>query len=363
MKQSDKNNRLLEIIVGLVVLLVAIGAIAGAGYFYLKNRDTRKWPAVEGVITKSDTRIQRSPGSSGAPTTIADVWYKFIVDGIAYRNDAISLAQYGSSSASHAVREAHRYPVGRRVMVYYNPENPYDSVLEHKTPWVFIGIFAGLGAVLIFIGISMLNGGFGSSPSTTAKYRNHGSKILAQKAPAAKGVWLIAVFLASTLIAVLSFYLYFNKNAEHHPDSVQSAAKPLESDSPEPVSSYFEKQNFRPCEVPLKAQVAERQRIRLDDGSHTLHVTATLCIDENEMKSSPQAQKTWPIIAQQLASYDKFAFDPGSDLITSNGGNSSEGFRLRLEQIEQECIESLQENDIFFVKTIRFDFLQVFMER
>lgn len=75
------------------MLLVAFGAVIVAGYFYLKSQNTLNWPVVEGVVTKSDTRRQRDPGSSGAPTTIADVWYRFVVDGVAYQNDTISLSQ------------------------------------------------------------------------------------------------------------------------------------------------------------------------------------------------------------------------------------------------------------------------------
>lgn len=145
MNQSVRRNRVIEKLIGAVVLLVAAGAVIGAGYFYLKSRSTRNWPVVEAVITKFDTRRQRSPGDSGAPATIADVRYNYVVDGIEYHNDTISLSQYGSSSASHAVKEARRYPAGSRVTVYYNPENPHDAVLEHKTPWIFIGLFAGLG--------------------------------------------------------------------------------------------------------------------------------------------------------------------------------------------------------------------------
>ncbi len=361
--QSKINNRWVEKIVGLMVLLVAIGAIACAGYFYLKDQDARSWPAVEGVITKSGTRIQDSPDNSGAPTTIADVRYKFVVAGVEYRNDAISLGQYGSSSASHAVQEAHRYPVGRKVMVYYNPDNPYDSVLEHKTPWGFIGIFGGLGAVLIFIGRVMLKRGFGSSPLPAAKWRARRAEIPARKAPTARGFRLMAVLLASTLITVLSFYLYFNKTTEQLSDSGQPAGNPLETDTPQPVSIYTETQNARPCEVQLKAQVAERQRVRLDDGAHVLLVTATLCIDEEEMKSTPQAERTWPAIAEHLASYDHVAFDPASGPTTSAGEDAYEGFNIRLAQIEQACIERLHENDIFFVKAIRFELLKVLEER
>jgi hypothetical protein len=361
MNQNVRRNKLFEKFIGVVVLLVAAGAVTGAGYFYLKSRSTRNWPAVEGVITKSDTRSQRSPGGSGAPTTIADVWYNYVVDGIEYHNDTISLSQYGSGSASHAVEEAHRYPVGSRVMVYYNPENPHDAVLEHKTPWIFIGLFAGLGAILIFIGIGMLSGGFTSSSPAATMRRDRRTPARGLKAPTASGVRLMAaVLLSSALIAVMGFYLFFNEKNENGEGSGQVADDLPERYGPQPVSTYSKAETAPPCGEWLKAQVAESQKIRLDDGLHALYVTATLCIDEEEMKFASQTQRTWPTIARHLAAYEKTVFDPDAIPLDTGGENRSEVFGARLKRIEQECLERLHENGIFFVTEIRFESLQVF---
>jgi hypothetical protein len=110
----------------------------------------------------------------------------------------------------------------------------------------------------------------------------------------------------------------------------------------------------------LKAQVAESQKIRLDDGLHALYVTATLCIDEEEMKFASQTQRTWPTIARHLAAYEKTVFDPDAIPLDTGGENRSEVFGARLKRIEQECLERLHENGIFFVTEIRFESLQVF---
>jgi hypothetical protein len=361
MTQSARKDQAIEKLVGVVVLLVAAGAMIVAGYFYLKSRSTRNWPAVEGVITKSSTRSQRSPGSSGAPAIIADVWYNYVVHGITYHNDTISLSQYGSGSASHAVEEAHRYPVGSRVMVYYNPEDPHDSVLEHKTPWIFTGLFAGLGAILIFIGIGMLSGGFSSSSPGATKRRDRRTSARGVKTPTSSGARLMAaVLVSSALITVLSFFLFFNENNEKGGGSGQVADYPPERYSPQRVSSYSNAETSPRCEAWLKAQVAESQKIDFNDGIHALYVTATLCIDEEEMKSASQTNRTWPTIVRNLAAYDKALFDPDAVILDGGGENWSDFFEFRLKRIEQESLERLHENGIFFVKSISFESLQVF---
>lgn len=360
MNPGKASDQTIEKIVGLVVLLVAIGAVAGAGYLYLKSRSTRNWPAVSGLITKSGTRSQYGPNDSGAPTTIADVWYTYTVDGIAYHNDTISRAQYGTNDPSHAVKEARRYPAGRKVIVYYNPEDPQDSILEHKTPWGFIGIFAGLGTILIFISLRMLSGSFNSRPPAESKWHYQRTYAPGGKTPAAAGRRLtIAVLLSSALITALSYYFFSNENAGNRAGSGTSAHFQPEGYRPQPLSTYSSIETSAPCSQWLKAQVAQRQKIQLDDGIHLLYVTATLCIDEKEMKTASRTQRTWPAIARQLATYDKSMFDPQSAVPGSGSENPSEVFKSRLARIQQDCLDHLQQNGIFFVKAIKFKFLQV----
>jgi hypothetical protein len=363
MNQNRIQNQVIEKIVGVLVLFVAFGAIAGAGYFFLKSQRTRDWPSVEGVITKSGTRVQREPGTSGTPTTIADVRYTFVIDGVAYRNDTISLSQYGSSSASHAVKEARRYPVGSRVMVYYNPENHFDSVLEHKTPWVFIGIFAGLGSILIYIGFGMLTGSFGTNHDAAPRWnaRRESTYVCKTTTAAGRRMMFFAV-ITSALIMGLGFYFISMDKSKIREVSRQADTFQPERNHSKLVSTYTNTETSLSCKERLKPNVANSQKIRLRDDVHALYVTATLCVDEEEMKASSQTHRTWPIIAHQLATYDKAVFDPEPALLISDGVKTYEDFESKLMRIEQECLGHLQMDGIFFVKAIKFQRFQVFNE-
>lgn len=64
--------------------------------------------------------------------------------------------------------------------------------------------------------------------------------------------------------------------ADHRPESRETY----------PVSTDSNAKTSLPCDESLKAEFAERQKIDLDDGIHALNVTATLCIDEAEMKNA-----------------------------------------------------------------------------
>ena len=354
MHQNRKQDRIIESIVGVVVLLVAIGAIGCACYFFLKSQRSRDWPSVEGMITKSSTRIQREPGTSGTPTTIADVWYTFVIDGVAYQNNTISLAQYGSSSASHAVKEAHRYPVGSKVMVYYNPENFHDAILEHKTPWIFIGIFAGLGSILFYIAIVMLSGRSGTNHYAAARWHPKPLSYDERKRPGAAG-WrmMMVVITLSAFTAGLGLYVLIKDKALNREDSSQTDTFRPEQFQPQLISTYSSTETSPPCKEWLKPNVAKSQKIHLKDNVYTLYATATLCIDEEEMKAASQTHRTWPIIANQLATYDKSLFDPEP---------SVEELEFKLRRVEQECLAQLKKEDISFVKAIKFQNLQVFNE-
>lgn len=181
------------------------------------------------------------------------------------------------------------------------------------------------------------------------------------KTATSSGVRLMAAVLASSaLIAVLSFLLFFNENNENGEGSGQVADYLPERYGPQRDSSYSKAETSPPCGEWLKAQVAESQKIDFNDGIHALYVTATLCIDEEEMKSASQTHRTWPTIARHLATYDKALFDPDSVILDGGGENRSDLFGSRLERIEQESLERLHETGIYFVKSISFESLQVF---
>lgn len=79
------------------------------------------------------------------------------------------------------------------------------------------------------------------------------------------------------------------------------------------------------------------------------------------MSAASQTHLTWPIIASYLAAFDKAVYDPESVIPETGEEKMVEAYKMKLEQIEYECLARLNENGIYFVKAISLDFLQVFI--
>ncbi|HSL31612.1 MAG TPA: DUF3592 domain-containing protein [Anaerolineales bacterium] len=114
------------------------------------------WPSTLGTVEES--RIQMRSNSDGGRTSYPLVRYSYQVMGRPYQSQKIMPGMdVGGSGAQKVVA---RYPVGAQVMVYYNPENPSEALLERGVPghirwfWIILVILdlflCGLGAVLWF---------------------------------------------------------------------------------------------------------------------------------------------------------------------------------------------------------------------
>lgn len=112
------------------------------------------WPSTLGTVTES--RIQMRSNSDGGRTSYPLVRYAYQIMGRAYECLKVMPGMDVGGSGAHRV--VSRYPVGAQVMVYYNPENPSEALLERSMPghikwfWIILAILnvflCGLGAVL-----------------------------------------------------------------------------------------------------------------------------------------------------------------------------------------------------------------------
>lgn len=369
-RKSTSDDRVGKL-VGAVVIIIGIAALAFAAVMYNKGRSTYSWLSTQGVITESDTRTQRSP-TEKSTTIIADVWYKYEVGNVEYTNDRISEAQFGSSNSSHAVREARKYPVGKRVTVYYNPGNPSDSVLEQGIGWTFVGIAGGIGLVLLLIGVTLLRGSnensymaasrdYGTGDDSTYPLPGTGHPAFSPEdtETAKKSVQKVSsvVFIAITLIiSVVTIYMVsgFSKDSVTNRNSSSATGR---------VVSHYVSENEFDCGGQLMAQKAERQAVELSDGEHILVVSATLCIDERAMEEKiadgENTRKTWPAIDGCLSRFDKSVFDPNAGALSPTESSTADPFVQRINDVESSCLGELASSGIGFVQIISLDRLTV----
>ncbi len=131
---------LVFVVIGALILLYGRRVAA-------KANASMAWPSTEGVIAHSSVS---APTTSDDSTWSTDIAYQYEVKGRPYSSSAISLAHY-SSSERRARAIAARYPRAARVVVYYDPANPAEAVLERG---------GGTGITLLYV-VGALFGGVG----------------------------------------------------------------------------------------------------------------------------------------------------------------------------------------------------------
>ncbi|MHA2427350.1 MAG: DUF3592 domain-containing protein [Candidatus Hermodarchaeia archaeon] len=146
----------------LITILIPIGV--GTYWIYknlsavIKTFRSRGWPTVEGVVIES--YVGSGQGELNSQEFEPVLRCKFVVDQSAYVCRKINWNPHKSRSKQTIQAWINRYPQGSNATVYYDPANPWDSVLEPVAPQALGRIIAGIGFVVIglFMTISCTSG-------------------------------------------------------------------------------------------------------------------------------------------------------------------------------------------------------------
>jgi len=128
-------------IIGLV-LLILNAVFLGVIYFMRRKMAVvSQWPSTMGTVLMSTIE---SRSSDDGYTDYPVVQYSYNINGQMYQG--MKLAPGPEMGGSGARKVVARYPAGAQVMVFYNPQNPSDAVLERKAPaqwlmWLILVIF------------------------------------------------------------------------------------------------------------------------------------------------------------------------------------------------------------------------------
>lgn len=136
---------------------VFVGVFVGVGIYLIlrsrtgtqKSRKSMNWPSVTGKVLETRLIESTNIDSDGDSSTIYRPYirYEYEVDDVTYTNDKIDLGMVVSTSGTKKAQEIlSRFSLGSSVLVYVNPNDPADSVLEQK---------ASTSGLLV-IGIAML---------------------------------------------------------------------------------------------------------------------------------------------------------------------------------------------------------------
>lgn len=137
-------------------VLVGVGILALLTYFAVRAVKSASWPSTAGVLLKKGTRehISRDIQTDrvGWSSIHADVEYSYEVNGVEYISKRATFSDMvvKPMSALNALLE--EYLASDRVTVYYNPQNPKDSVLlPGARIWNFTPMVTGFG----FLGVGV----------------------------------------------------------------------------------------------------------------------------------------------------------------------------------------------------------------
>lgn len=138
-KKSDVNPLIIVLFAGIVIGFYGI-------YKIYKGYESQNWPTTQGKII--DSRL------AGAKRTIgrrAFIKYEYFVKGNRYVSSQISYTLIIGDYSGY-VEIMREYPEGKKVTVYYNPDNSMDAVLKTeisgRIAWLFI-----LSVLAIMLGL------------------------------------------------------------------------------------------------------------------------------------------------------------------------------------------------------------------
>jgi hypothetical protein len=156
-------------IAGPMFTLMGIGVLVTGVLDVVKGSESTSWPTARGEMITSEvqsrmktTKSSRGTGSRRKTTTSttrvfwSELKYSYSVEGASFEGERVDFGMESSSSnRSGADERVARYPVGEEVLVYYDPIDPSEAVLEPGVAGSTIA-FPLIGAVLALIGLVML---------------------------------------------------------------------------------------------------------------------------------------------------------------------------------------------------------------
>lgn len=83
------------------------------------GKESESWPVVEGSFVSESSSGQKKKKR-------IHISYEYRVDGVSYKNSRVNFAD--DKASKRKIRD--QYDVGDKLKVYYQPDNPEQSVLE-----------------------------------------------------------------------------------------------------------------------------------------------------------------------------------------------------------------------------------------
>jgi hypothetical protein len=140
---SDTGNaRGAIMLMAALFLILAILGVWLLASTLLQQREARlslTWPSTGGVVSKHQIEKEIQESDNGPDTVSYEpvVTYSYRVGDRTYTSTRISSAApwgYSFGSPEDAAKFLEQYPLGKRLTVYYNPDQPKRALLDRSAP-------------------------------------------------------------------------------------------------------------------------------------------------------------------------------------------------------------------------------------
>ncbi|MBN2533018.1 MAG: DUF3592 domain-containing protein [Spirochaetales bacterium] len=165
-------GKFIFLVVGIIFLCIVI-------FVHTSSLQTFSWEITDGLILSASI-IQRLD-SDNQIEYYPEVSYSYSIEGKEYRSTRISLFQVGNGTKSEAATIVNRYPTGKNITVYYDPQNPGNAVLVRGiSPFVMTILYI---LVVIVLAAGIIAAIMVPLSSRERKIRKIRNKALSSKLP------------------------------------------------------------------------------------------------------------------------------------------------------------------------------------
>jgi hypothetical protein len=150
---------MLPILLGLFFVLLGVVLITLAIRLYIYSRPTTRWPSVAGEVVSTKVKLLNNLGSTFYRSVVHYSYKVYGKEHFAYNIKRMNTRSTSynplndSLSRNKAEMKITEYTQGKKVVVYYNPNNSQEAVLEPGIYLSEITIFLLVGIPLILVGI------------------------------------------------------------------------------------------------------------------------------------------------------------------------------------------------------------------
>ncbi len=140
-----------------ILLAIGIGLIGWGVQLLRKAKESEHWPTASGEIKLSEVERRVDNDGKRSVKYYPNVVYDYTVSGRTYTSNCVSSINFGTTSPKgHALETTRKYRVGRKVKVYYNPDDNSSAVLQPGVTLVnympmLVGVVMMVAGAVIYI--------------------------------------------------------------------------------------------------------------------------------------------------------------------------------------------------------------------